>query len=176
MVLIAASPIAPPICRLVFTSPEATPASARSTPARLAIVTGTKEKPSPVAAEHEGREEIPEVVAVHRHLREQADRDRGEREARHERRPDADPRDHRLREVRGDDDRQGEGDERDAALHGRVVEDVLHVEREDEELRERDGSDERHRHVRGRQRAQAEDPQRQERRARARLDRRRTPR
>ena len=48
MVLIAASPIAPPIWRLVFTSPEATPASARSTPARLAIVTGTKEKPRPV--------------------------------------------------------------------------------------------------------------------------------
>ena len=47
MVLIAASPIAPPICRLVFTSPEATPASARSTPVRLAIVIGTKEKPIP---------------------------------------------------------------------------------------------------------------------------------
>ena len=78
--------------------------------------------------------------------------------------------DHRLREVRGDDDRQGEGDERDAALHGRVVEDVLDVEREDEELREGDGTDQRHRRVRGRQGAQAEDPQRQERRARARLD------
>ena len=47
MVLIAARPIAPPICRLVFTSPDATPASARSTPVRLAIVTGTKEKPIP---------------------------------------------------------------------------------------------------------------------------------
>ena len=51
------------------------------------------------------------------------------------------------------------------------MEDVLDVQREDEELREPDGSDERHRHVRGRERAKAEDAQRQERRARARLDR-----
>jgi len=46
-VLIVATPIAPPIWRLVFTSPEATPASARSTPVRLPIVIGTKEKPIP---------------------------------------------------------------------------------------------------------------------------------
>ena len=38
--LIAASPIAPPIWRLVLTRPDAMPASARSTPARLAIVSG----------------------------------------------------------------------------------------------------------------------------------------
>jgi hypothetical protein len=47
IVLTAARPIAPPICRLVLTSPEATPASERSTPVRLAIVTGTNEKPIP---------------------------------------------------------------------------------------------------------------------------------
>src|ERR671935_39853 len=45
--LVAATPIAPPICRLVLTRPEATPASARSTPVRLAIVTGTNENPMP---------------------------------------------------------------------------------------------------------------------------------
>src|SRR5262249_37142444 len=45
--LTAASPMAPPIWRLVLTSPDATPASARPTPERLAIVTGTNEKPIP---------------------------------------------------------------------------------------------------------------------------------
>jgi hypothetical protein len=47
MALAAARPIAPPIWRLVLTRPEATPASARSTPVRLAIVTGTNESPIP---------------------------------------------------------------------------------------------------------------------------------
>jgi hypothetical protein len=45
--LAAARPIAPPICRLVLIKPEATPASERSTPVRLAIVIGTNERPSP---------------------------------------------------------------------------------------------------------------------------------
>src|SRR5581483_3442146 len=43
--LIAARPIAPPIWRLVFTRPDAMPASERSTPVRLAIVTGTNDNP-----------------------------------------------------------------------------------------------------------------------------------
>src|ERR1700758_5163984 len=102
MVLIAASPIAPPICRLVFTSPEATPASARSTPARLAIVTGTKEKPSPTPPSTKGGKQIPEVVTVHRQPRQQAERDGREHESRSERRADAHPGDDRLRKVRGD--------------------------------------------------------------------------
>ena len=45
--LTAAIPIAPPIWRLVLISPDATPASARSTPVRPAIVTGTKANPIP---------------------------------------------------------------------------------------------------------------------------------
>ena len=45
IVLAAARPIAPPIWRLVLIRPEATPASARCTPERLAIVTGTNESP-----------------------------------------------------------------------------------------------------------------------------------
>ena len=45
--LAPAIPIAPPIWRLVFTRPEATPASERSTPCRLAIVSGTNERPRP---------------------------------------------------------------------------------------------------------------------------------
>src|SRR2546430_12044085 len=40
----SARPIAPPIWRLVLIRPEATPASARCTPERLAIVTGTNER------------------------------------------------------------------------------------------------------------------------------------
>jgi hypothetical protein len=48
IVVTAASPIEPPICRLVLTSPEATPASAGWTPVMLAIVTGTNESASPI--------------------------------------------------------------------------------------------------------------------------------
>ena len=44
---------------------------------------------------------------------------------------------------------RAKADEGDAALHGRVVEDVLEVEREHEELREGDRADDRHRDVRG---------------------------
>jgi len=47
MALTAARPRAPPIWRLVLTRPEAPPASAPSTPLRLAIVTGIKENAMP---------------------------------------------------------------------------------------------------------------------------------
>ena len=88
-----------------------------------------------------------------------------------QRRPDADAADDDLREVRDDDDGQREADEGHAALDGGVVEDVLQVQREQEELRERDRADDRHRRVRGRERAEPEDPQRQERRLASELDR-----
>ena len=84
------------------------PASARSTPARLAIVTGTNERPMPGAAEHEGREQIPEVVPVDRQPGEQRHRrGRGEQPG-GERRADAEPADDDLGDVRGDDDGQRE--------------------------------------------------------------------
>ena len=60
--------------------------------------------------------------------------------------------------------------ERDAALDRRVAEDVLEVEREDEELGEGDGADDQHRHVGGGERPLPEDAHRQERSLRAQLD------
>ena len=47
MVESAAIPSAPPICCDVLMRPDASPASAGSTPARAAIVIGTNEKPIP---------------------------------------------------------------------------------------------------------------------------------
>jgi hypothetical protein len=49
-----------------------------------------------------------------------------------------------LRDVRHRDDREREADECDAALDRGVVQDVLEVERKQEELRERDRADDRH--------------------------------
>ena len=69
-----------------------------------------------------------------------------------------------------DDDGEGEAGEGEAALDRRVVQDVLQVERQQEELRERDRADDRHRGVRAGERARAEDPQRQQRVGRAQLD------
>jgi len=70
----AARPIAA-IWRLGWITPEPTPASARSTPVRLAIVTERGE-PHPDAASTT-MEEIPEVVAVEREAGESCDRHRG---------------------------------------------------------------------------------------------------
>ena len=122
------------------------------------------------AAENERREEIPEVVPVHRQPGEQRHRQGGDEQPGDERRPNAHAADDDLRDVGRDHDGQREPGERDAALHRRVVEDVLQVERQDEELRERHRTDDRHRAVRRRQRPRAEDPHRQQRGRRAQLD------
>ena len=58
-----------------------------------------------------------------------------------------------LCDVRDDDHGAGEADERSAALHRGVVQHVLQVERQEEELRERNGTHDRHRRVRCRKRA-----------------------
>ena len=68
------------------------------------------------------------------------------------------------------DDRSREGDEGRAALHSAVVEHVLQVQRQQEELGERNGADDRHRHVRAGHGAGPEDPHRQQRPGRAELD------
>jgi hypothetical protein len=49
-----ARPSAPPTCWEVLISPEARPASCGLVPVTAAIVTGTKEKPSPNAASSDG--------------------------------------------------------------------------------------------------------------------------
>lgn len=51
----SASPREPPTCRDVFTRPEASPASPPATPEVAAMVTGTNEKPMPIAASSDGR-------------------------------------------------------------------------------------------------------------------------
>ena len=66
----AAMPSAPPICCDVLISPEASPASAGWTPASAAIEIGTKEKPMPSADEQEAGQEVVEVRAADRDLRE----------------------------------------------------------------------------------------------------------
>ena len=72
--LAAAMPIAPPICRLVLTSPEATPASARFDSRQARDRHGDERQPHAGAAEDEGREQVPEVVAVDRQPGQQRDR------------------------------------------------------------------------------------------------------
>src|SRR4029453_10411882 len=64
-----------------------------------------------------------------------------------------------------------EGGEGGAGLDGGEAKDALHVQGEQEELRERTRSNNSHRPVRRRGRAQAEDPQREKRCPRAELNR-----
>ena len=80
--LTAAMPIAPPIWRLVLTSPEAMPGVGALDTGEARDRDRDEREPEPGAAEHEGREQIPEVVAVHRQAGEQRDRDARKRAAR----------------------------------------------------------------------------------------------
>ena len=66
----AAMPSAPPICCEVLNRPDARPASAGWTPARAAIEIGTNEKPIPSPDQQEAGQEVTEVRAVDRDLRE----------------------------------------------------------------------------------------------------------
>ena len=64
MVARAASPSEPPTWREVLTSPEASPASERATPATGAMVTGTNDSPRPVVVTTPGKEDVADVGAV----------------------------------------------------------------------------------------------------------------
>ena len=83
---------------------------------------------------------------------------------------DADPRHEVLRDRGHRDDRERERQVRRAGLQRGVVQNLLHVQREQEELREDGRTREKRGHVRARQRAQPEDPHRQERCGRPQLD------
>ena len=63
-------PMAPPICCEVLISPDASPASAASTPASAAIEMGTKENPIPTPIEQEAGKQVTHVGTVGGHLRE----------------------------------------------------------------------------------------------------------
>ena len=69
-----ARPSAPPTCWEVLISPLASPASRSATPETAAIVTGTNENPSPIAASSDGPQHVAQVAAADRHL---AEPDRG---------------------------------------------------------------------------------------------------
>ena len=96
-------------------------------------------------------------MPVHGELREEHQRRRREDEP--ERQDGADPeaRHKRLRDGGERDDRERQGDVGDAGLDRRVVEHLLHVEREQEELREDRSAHQQAGDVRGCQRSQSED-------------------
>src|SRR5512133_3735447 len=77
------------------------------------------------AAQHEAREDVPEVVPVDGQARQPRDRDRRDEQAGRQRRPDAEAADDQLREIGDEHHRQREGEECDAALDSRVAQDVL---------------------------------------------------
>ena len=83
---------------------------------------------------------------------------------------DADALDQLLREPGAGDDPEGHGQEREAGLQRRVAEDLLHVERGEEEHPEEAADDDEEDGVGGGQRADAEDPEAHERGDRAALD------
>ena len=75
-----------------------------------------------------------------------------------------------LGDGREHDDRQRQRDVGDTGLERRIVQDLLHVQRQQEELREQRGREQQPADVRSGKRPKAEDPHRQERRLRAQLD------
>ena len=114
-------------------------------------------------ADDERREQVAEVVPVDRQPREQHQRDRRQREPGRKHVPDAEPRDEPLRDGGERDDRQGQADIGDTGLQRRVVQHLLHVQGQQEELREDRAAHQEAAQVRRRQRPQLEDAQRQQR-------------
>ena len=100
IVVAAATPIAPPICWLVLIRPDATPASDWPDAGERADRHRHEREREPDAAQQERREQIPEVVAVHRQLRVEHEPAGGQRETGGQHRADADAGHERLRDVR----------------------------------------------------------------------------
>ena len=115
------------------------------------------------AADDERGKHVAEVAAVGRKPGEQRQRRGRHDEPARQHRADAEPRHEHLCHVRHDDDGERDRREGDARLDGRIAENVLQVQRQQEELREPDGRDQYRGCIGGGQRAQAEDLQRQER-------------
>jgi hypothetical protein len=68
----------------------------------------------PIPPHQEGREEVPEVVALHRQPRVEHKSAGAEQQPGHERHAQADSQRHQLRDVREYDDRERQRDVRDA--------------------------------------------------------------
>jgi len=90
----------------------------------------------PDSAEQERGEEIAEVMPMHGQPREEDEGYRREEKPSGQDAADPDPRHQHLRNGREADDRKRQCDVRDAGLERRVVQHLLHVQREQEELRE----------------------------------------
>src|SRR6266511_802923 len=131
---------------------------------------GDEREPEPDADQQETGQEVAEVGAVRRDLREVREAAAEEAHPDGEDRLHAHPRDERLGDPRGDDGGQCDGQVADAGLQGREAEHLLHVEREQEEHSEHHRPQAEADHVRGRRRPPAEEAERDERRARAVLD------
>ena len=122
--------------------PEATPASAGWTPVSAPIDIGTNANASPMPLIRNAGKRSPEVVPVDRQPRVE---DRAPTAASAS--PSGSTRrtpsrvDERLRDAREDDDRERQGDVGDARLDRRVVQHLLHVQRQQEELREHRAAD-----------------------------------
>ena len=111
------------------------PASDRPTPVEGADRHRHEERPIPTPSTEAG-EEIADVVAVHRQPRKQHDRAGRDQKAGREQRCGSRGAHERLRDVREDDDGERKVGVGGPGLHRRVPQDLLHVQRQQEELRE----------------------------------------
>ena len=120
----------------------------------------------PDPTEQEGREDVPEVVSVHRKLGVEHEPRRGEQQPERKHALDSDPERERLRDVREHDHGKCQRHVCDTGLHRRVVQHLLHVERQQEELREHRAAEKEARDVRPGERPEPEHPHREQRGAR----------
>ena len=165
-----ATPIAPPSCWVVLSSPEARPASCSATPARAAIETGMNANAVPTPTIADGPARLAQKVPVHGHLGCPQDpaADHGHAGRHHELGRTAG--DQRLRQA-GEGDR---GERRrqpgEAGLQRGVAEHLLHVQGPDEDEGEEAAASSTLDRIRAGDVLRTEDAQWYERRLYARLD------
>ena len=138
-----AMPSEPPTWRDAFSTAEPTPALSTGTLARRGRRARRHRQRHADAADEERREEVPER-RVQAEPREVEELDRDEHHARRHQPARADAVARLPGDRRDEDDQDRHRQERRARLDGRVAEDVLHVQRheeEDPEHRERDEQD-----------------------------------
>ena len=167
-----ATPSAVPIWRAVLLRPEASPASSSAMPASAATVAVTKDSPIPRPHSEQPEEDVPEVAAVDRQLRQHEGAHADQPQARRGDGAEAGLDDDALTDQRADGCPRREHDRADPEPQRRVAEHLLRVQGEDERHADRDGADQEHQAVRGDERARVEDASGTQRRAVARLDQR----
>ena len=143
---ITATPKVPPTIRLIDSTPDAAPAFVRSTAFIAAVLIGDIVRPMPMPHQHEAREQqagsrcgrvMCDWMKIEAATITQPDRHQ---------RPRTDSVREPTRDRRDDHDHDRRGQEPQAGAERRVVQDVLHVQRQEEELGEhRERDDERDR-------------------------------